>query len=237
MLQADKALVVTARCAFRGIPFPCESGARLHVAPRLSIACGAVAILAVVANAITEHGSSIIRTIERGSIAAPLNEEQFDSEDILGALDRFQRAVLARVDSDDISRVKAHWKAAAALAVADETFPVALAPTLDDASLNELDAQVAGHRSLAVELVRAADSRWPLLRKFNVGLESLDAQMKTSLEEVGKIFGRVVARERLVDANRILDDMSKRAGALAVPQGYGQDTVRVIAASEAALQS
>ncbi|MSQ92440.1 MAG: diguanylate cyclase, partial [Gammaproteobacteria bacterium] len=207
----------------------------LGIAPRLSIAFGAVAILAFVANAITENGSSIIRAIEQGSIAAPLGEEQFDPEDILGALERLQRAVLARADSDDAARVMAHREAAVTLDAADETFPGALAPALDDASLNALDERLATHRSLAVELVRAADSRRRLLKEFNVGLESLDGQVKTSLDRTGKTFGKFVNRESLVDANRILDDMSKQASAFAVPQGYGQDTVQEITASEVAL--
>jgi diguanylate cyclase (GGDEF)-like protein len=209
----------------------------LGIAPRLSIAFGAVAILAVVANAITEHGTAIIRTIEKGSIAAFVDEEPFDFEEILGALDRFQRAVLARVDSDDTERVKAHREAAAALAVAHESFPAALAPTLDEASLSGLDGQIAVHRSLGIELVRAADSRRRLLKEFDVGLEALDGQMKTSLDQTGKIFGKLVAHEHLVDANRILDDMSKQASAFAVPQGYGQDTLWPIVASEAALSA
>jgi diguanylate cyclase (GGDEF)-like protein len=251
MIRADKALVVTCPMSSpRPSNFPTRAppGSAwrrlsqwlpfetcLGIAPRLSIAFGAVAILALAANAITEHGIAILRTIETGSVAAPVADEQAGPDVLPVALDHFQRAALARVDSDDAVRVKVHREAAAALTAAKRAFATALATALDDASLGKLDSQVTAHKRLAVELVGTADARRRLLTEFNAGFESLDARMKASLDRTWKILGKVVARQYLVDANRMLDTMRKQTAEFAVPQGYSKETLVAIAASEGTL--
>jgi len=81
---------------------------RLGIAPRLSFAFGAVAILTVVANQITDHGSTLIRAIEQAPVVAPRFEEQQSPEVLPAALDELQRAVLARADSEAGARVQAY---------------------------------------------------------------------------------------------------------------------------------
>jgi diguanylate cyclase (GGDEF)-like protein len=208
--------------------------ARLGIATRLSIAFGAVAILTVAANAITEYGSTIIRAIEQAPLAAPLADEQLGPDALPAALDQFQQVVLARVDSVDPSRVEVHQQAAAALELARETYSGALAPTLDDATLLDLDGQVTAHMLLAATLVQSADSRRRLLNEFNVEFATLDERMKASLGRAWSSVGKVSGREYLIEANRILDELRKQATGFAVLQGYGKGTVRAIVASERA---
>jgi len=218
------------RRLFRRAPY--ES--RLGIAPRLSIAFGAVAILTVVANQITEHGSSLIRAIEQAPLATPGFAEEQSPEVLPAALDQFQRAVIMRADSAAAPRVEEFEAAVAALDAARQTYFDALRPTLDDAKLQSLDGQVATHQQLGVQLVKSADSRRRLLIEFSIELEALDARMKSSLDRVWAAFGKVLGRDYLVAANRILDELRKDSGDLSVLQGYGPGTVRELVASEKA---
>ncbi len=207
---------------------------RLGIAPRLSIAFGAVAILTVVANQISEHGSALIRALERAPVVAPRLEEQQSPEILPVALDQFQRAALARADSEAASRVTAYEEATAALEDARAAYFETLTPTLDATTLLGLDSQVTTHGQLGALLVKSADSRRRLLNEFNIELADLDRRMKASLDRVSATFGRVVGREYLLEANRILDELGDHAANLAVLQGYGPGTVRALRASEKA---
>ena len=207
---------------------------RLGIAPRLSIAFGAVAILTVVANQITEHGSTFMRAIQQAPLAASLADIQPGPDVLPAALDQLQQAVLSRLDSADAVRVKAHDEATAALGAARVTYSGALSPTLDGATLSALNDQLTAHASLADDLVRSADARRRLLNEFNIEFESLDERMKASLDRVWALFGKTFGREYLIDANRILSELGRHAGEFAVIQGYGESTVRAIAADEKA---
>jgi len=207
---------------------------RLGIAPRLSFAFGAVAILTVVANQITDHGSTLIRAIEQAPVVAPRFEEQQSPEVLPAALDELQRAVLARADSEAGARVQAYEEATATLDVARGTYFEALTPTLDAATLLRLDSEVTTHRQLGGQLVTSADSRRRLLNEFNIELAALDERMKVSLDRVWAIFGKVLGREYLIEANRILDALEGQAAGLSMLQGYGPGTVRALRASEKA---
>ncbi|MGH8130791.1 MAG: putative bifunctional diguanylate cyclase/phosphodiesterase, partial [Steroidobacteraceae bacterium] len=167
-------------------------------------------------------------------VIAPRIEELPGPDLLPSALDQFQQAVLARVDSADVVRVKAHEEATAALEIARETYAGALAPTVDEATLLDLDGQVTTHTLQAGELVRSADSRRRLLNEFSIEFESLDKRLKASLDRVWEIFGKVYGREYLVESNRILNELGRHAADFAVLQGYGQGTVRAIIVREKA---
>ena len=193
-----------------------------------------MAILTVVANQITEHGSTLIRAIESTPVSAPRFEEQQSPEVLPAALDQFQRAALARADSEIIARAQAYDESTAALDAARGTYFETLTPTLDAATLLRLDSEVTTHRQLGDQLVTSADSRRRLLNEFNIELAALDGRMKASLDRVWAIFGKVLGREYLLEANRILDELEGNAANLSVLQGYGPGTVRELRASEKA---
>jgi hypothetical protein len=109
-------------------------GARLGIATRLSIAFCAVAVLAVAANAIIEHGTSMLRAVETAPVPAPVANAQSAPDLLPAALDRFNLAVLGRVESEQGQREQTYREAAAALATAHADYSTAIAPTLDDAA-------------------------------------------------------------------------------------------------------
>ena len=92
----------------RRLPRP----SRLGIAARLAIAFGAVAVLTVAANQIAERGSSLMRAIATAPVVAAGVDDR-TAEVLPAALDQYQRAVLARIDSAAVARAKADADAGA----------------------------------------------------------------------------------------------------------------------------
>ncbi len=226
--------MAAAQSALRGLLAGNRSESRLGIAARLSIAFGAVAILTIGANKITEDGSSLVRAMERAPLSAPELEEDRNAEALPAALDEFQRAVIARADSPTSLKAAAYDESTAALDAARQAYFEALTPALDAASLLGLDSQVATHARLGAQVVKSADSRRRLLKELDIELDALDARMKSSLDRVWAIFGKVVGREYLVEANRILDELGGHVAEFSVLEGYNPRTVSAVRAREQA---
>ncbi|MGE0029602.1 MAG: putative bifunctional diguanylate cyclase/phosphodiesterase [Steroidobacteraceae bacterium] len=211
-------------------------GARFGIATRLSIAFCAVAVLAVAANAIIEHGTSMLRAIETAPVAAPVADAQSAPDLLPAALDRFHLAALARVESEQDQREKTFREATAALMAAHAEYSAAIGPTLDDeSSIRGLAEAIASHQRLADELVGTADARRLLPRKLNAEIGFLDARLKEALDQAVKLLGRLMTRQYLVDANQVLDEMRAQAAGLAAPAGYNPRGLHAIADGERAL--
>ena len=211
-------------------------GARLGIATRLSIAFCAVAILAVAANAIMEHGTSMLRAIEEAPIAVPMAEERSAPDLLPAALDRFHLAVLGRVESDESQRAQSQREATAALTAAHQDYAASIASALDDdASIGKLAETIASHQQLADELVKAADARRRLPRQLIAEVEFLDLRLKESLDQAMKLLGSLMTRQYLVDANQVLDGMHRQAAGFSTPGGYDLQASQAIAAGERAL--
>ena len=224
--QYRSAGAALARAARRPIP-RLPRARRLGIAARLSIAFGAVTILAVVANQIAEHGSALVRRLaETQVVAASLDDRT--AEALPSALDQFQRAVLARVDSQSAPRVAAQDQAIAMLDAARGNYFDALRPTIDDTILVGVEVQVAAHADVGAQLVRSADARRRLLTELDIEFESLDVRIKSSLDRVWAVFGKVVGRDYLVEASRTLDELGRYIDDLGDLHGYGPGTVRAI---------
>ena len=138
---------------------------RLGIAARLSIAFSVVAILTVAANQIAEHGSSLIRVMAAAPVVSPPLDDR-TAESLPTALDQFQRAVLARVESTAAPRDKAEaergrrTRRSPGRAIWD-----ALRPTIGDDVLRGLEGQVSAHSALGAQLVRSSDARRRLPRR------------------------------------------------------------------------
>lgn len=211
-------------------------GARLGIATRLSIAFCAVAVLAVAANSIIEHGTSMLRAIETAPIAAPAADTRSAPDLLPAALDRFHLAALGRVESEQGQREKTFREAAAALTAAHAEYSAAIAPTLDgESSISGLAQAIESHQRQADELVRTADARRRLPRKLAAEIGFLDARLKESLDQAVKLLGRLMTRQYLVDANQVLDGMQAQASGLAAPAGYDPRRLQAIADGERAL--
>ncbi len=211
-------------------------GARLGIATRLSIAFCAVAVLAVAANAIIEHGASMLRTIGTAPVAPSVVDASSAPDLLPEALDRFHVAALARAEAEQNQRERTFRDAAAALTAAHAEYSAAISLTLDDeASIDGLAEAIASHRRLADRLVRTADARRRLPRKLDAEIGFLDARLKESLDQAVRLLGRPMTRQYLVDANQVLDEMRAQATGLATPAGYDPRALHAIADGERAL--
>ncbi|HEY8265207.1 MAG TPA: EAL domain-containing protein, partial [Steroidobacteraceae bacterium] len=206
---------------------------RLGIAARLSIAFSVVAILTVAANQIAEHGSSLIRVMAAAPVVSPPLDDR-TAESLPTALDQFQRAVLARVESTAAPRDKAELEAAAALDAARASYLDALRPTIGDDVLRGLEGQVNAHSQLGAQLVRSSDARRRLVNELDIEYQSLDGRVKSSMDRVWAVFGKVIGRDYLVEASRTLDDLGRHLDDLGDLHGYGPSTVRAIIVREKA---
>jgi len=209
------ALTLARRRVTRRVP----RAGRLGIAARLSIAFGAVAVLTVAANQIAEHGSTLIRTMAQATVVPPGLDNR-TAEVLPAALNQFQRALLARVDSAAAPRVQAHDEAVAALDAARITYLAALRPTIDDAVLRGLEAEVTGHSELGAHLLRTSDARRRVLNELEIEFESLDVRIKSSLDRVWAVFGKVIGRDYLLEASRTLDELGRHLDDLGDLHGY-----------------
>ena len=207
---------------------------RLGIAARLSFAFGAVAILAVAANQIAERGNTLMNAIAAAPVVTAALDER-TAELLPAALDQFQRAVLARVDSPAVARVTALADATTAFDGAGRNFAGALRPNVGEAVLAGLDAELTAHAELGAQVVRSADARRRLLNELDIEFQSLDGRVKSSLDRVWAVFGKVIGRDYLVEASRTLDEMARYLDDMDGLHGYGPATVRSIAVREKAL--
>jgi diguanylate cyclase (GGDEF)-like protein len=211
-------------------------GRRLGIAARLSIAFFAVTLLAVAANQIAERGSALLRAMAEAPVAAPAPDTR-PAEGLPSALDQFQRAVLARVESSAAPRRQAKDEASLALEAARAAHLAALRPTIDDAILLGLETQSSAHAQLGEQLVRSADTRRRLLTELDIEYEALDVRIKSSLDRVWAVFGKVIGRDYLLEASRTLDELGRHLDDLGDLHGYGQGTIRAITLREKAFSS
>jgi len=212
-----------------------SAGSRLGIGARLSIAFGAVAVLAVTANAIIEHGSSMLRTIETGPVAVPTAAPATDPDALPAALDRFQLAVLGRMDSKDAARERAYQESSAALETAREDFARAVGTPTGDPATGDLAAAITAHRQLADRLVSGADARQRLPPELNRELSSLDARLKSALERAVQLLGRNMTRQYLVDANQVIDGMRGSTVEYGATAAYDRKALQSVAAGERSL--
>jgi len=229
--RATATLISAWRRALRWISFETPLG----IVPRLSIAFAAVAILAVVVNLVSEHGRTIIRSMERGYPAAPAEAGQQEADRLPASLETLLRATLARAERNDHARSARYREAVEAFTAARESYRTAVTPLLGAGPLTVLEEHAAAHAVLAADLVRASDTRPQLLQELNAELGSLDARITASLDRTVRIFGKVVSREFLAAASALLDEMATQTAALAVPQPATTKNVAALARNEAAL--
>ena len=227
--RSAAATAIAWRRALRRLP----RASRLGIAARLSLTFGAVAALTVAANQIAERGNALLSAIASAPVVTAGLDER-TTEILPGALDQFQRAVLARVDSTAAPRAAALGEAGATLEAARATYAGALRPNVDGAALAGLESEVVAHAELGAQVVRSADARRRLLNELEIEFQSLDRRVKSSLDRVWAVFGKVIGRDYLVEASRTLDEMARYIDDMDDLHGYGPATVRSIAVREKA---
>jgi diguanylate cyclase (GGDEF)-like protein len=223
---------------------------RLGIAPRLLIGLSGVAVLALAANFLVEQRilvkqTQITRiepppfvpvalTIPTAPAVAPAVDlrSSVSSEAFKSALERFGRAVAARVenrnDPADLEEDLAAKDLSRRLTmyVADVG---ALAVNLD---IKGISAKVKAYETQGTELVQSADEGRRALTTYETSFESLNARVKHSLGGAWTILGRVVARQSLLRLSEDLDTLRTNSVTLAAKKSVDPAALAALANSE-----
>lgn len=184
------------------------------------VAFASVAVLAAAANFIVERGVSIVTDSATSSpvpippaeinaaqvdlaVRAPAPVKTLSAEELTRALERFDEAVYAAVQSDSIEIQARYRQAGNELDRASASF-TAQAKAFGETAYDSLPASLRQHQREAAKWIDLSQGRRRLLREYSETLEHMDGRVNASLDGAFKIFGRVVARQSLVQLNTSL---------------------------------
>jgi diguanylate cyclase (GGDEF)-like protein len=216
-----------------------KQGLRLGIGPRLAIALATGGALVLTLNFLVQKVVFVERTTRVTQfvqppvplvgadvtplLAAPLPvanlpapEPQYRSvtaDRLLAALDHFDEAVRARVATDGLASNAGYQRTVAELDGALTSF-MSAATAISGKSFAKLAGGFKTHERDAATLIAAGDHRRELSAQYAALFETLNARDKASLDHSWKIFGRVVARQSLLQISSDLDALRKQAASL-----------------------
>jgi diguanylate cyclase (GGDEF)-like protein len=200
----------------------------LGITNRLMLSFAAVAVLAAAANLIAENGVEVIRThhLDRGLTSVPptidangaalrgsavstvATEPRELSGDLLAAaIERYQRAVEVRAAVDSPAAIAEERSATQNLESASEGGQPAA--KLPDPQKGHRRQALQNYEAAGRNSIRLADARHAALQDIAGCAEAIDQQLNTSLDGAWKIFGRVLARQSLLQLRSELDDIRR----------------------------
>ncbi len=214
-----------------------------------------VGALVLVANLVVEQGTLIVRTTETTRLAPPppvaavaprllqapptavLPERPaITSEALATALDRFARAVHERVRAKTEESDTEYRGAVAALTQASQAF-VARAAAMRGTSFAKLELRVRAYQEHGDTLVRLADDRRAMMNDYLGLFETLYARVNKSLSSAWRVFGRVIARQSLVQLASDLDALRRASSALTTAENEQAPGLQPLLATEHAITS
>src|SRR3984957_13076454 len=222
----------------------------LGITARLSISLAAVAVLGAAANMLAQESVSIIRirlsmppNVPAPSLPAapsvpipqpaarPNALARKSLESLTGAVDRFERASQARAKLDSAANVAEYLSAADALRRLSPDYGDATARTEQTAAIARL---VAEYLDRGHVLISVADERRLARIEHARHTEAIDRRIQTSLDAAWKIFGRVFARQSLLQLRAQRDAIRQHSEALLAGDAVSPADMDLLAASETA---
>ena len=209
----------------------------MGITGRLTLAFAAVAIFAVAANVVVEHGVQVVRSthLER-SLYSPVPEAigvrrivvppvlpaagrrvsgEAEIRRFVSAVDRVQssteiRAATESADSEaELSASSKELSAAAA-----DLRSVLPRPSLRP----EMDEALLAFREAGAGYVQRSDARRSAAREYLARLDDLDARITVSINAGWKFFGRVLARESLLTVHSDIESLRRLFGGIGDPE-------------------
>jgi diguanylate cyclase (GGDEF)-like protein len=217
--------------------FRAALGERLNfgIAARQIAAFVCVAVLALAANFIVEKEVLIERTTEivrqsppeiasklvsapTQTVADPLparvpERRLVTSEALKYALDHFSRAAQDRVGMNTPDAEADYQRAASELDAAVQSF-TSQAASISGRSFSKLASEVTAQKMTGDELVSLADTRHTMLGNYSTLFEAIYARANDSLKDAWKVFGRIVARQSLLQLSADLDGLRRSSTAV-----------------------
>jgi diguanylate cyclase (GGDEF)-like protein len=201
------------------------------ITSRLMIAFIGVGALLLAANFIVEENVLVERTTEITRIApAPAavipqpvieaprviiaQRQVVTSEPLVAVLDRFGRATQDRVATKSEQSEAEYQQSSSDLDTAARAFETQAA-AISGKSFQKLSTGIDDYRTHAAEIVVMADHRQAVAGEYSSLFEDLSARVNSSVKAAWKIFGRVVARQSLLQLSADFEDLRRGFTALA----------------------
>ena len=124
------------------------------------------------------------------------------------SIGRYQRAIQVRTSIDDAAATNEMQAAADALENAYHKVHVEMDARGQGPSL--LGSRTKAYAAAGAELIQIADARRAALAAYTIHADRMDQRLTKSLDGALKIFGRVLARQSLMQLHVELDDMRHR---------------------------
>ena len=221
--MSKKMRQIVARLSELTRPFA-RAGARIGIVGHLVLAFAVVSAFAIAANLFAQHGTLLIEKTDTVIIQEPVSVPlqvipaaapaqravepspvKISSTQLLAAIDLHHRQALARAEVPGADNEEAFIRAAENLRAETAKFATAGRGSVDSRQMEDFSSRVRSHEAAAANLVRMADARRELVSQYRQHFEAMDSQMKASVDRAWKIFGRVIARESLIQLSRDLD--------------------------------
>jgi diguanylate cyclase (GGDEF)-like protein len=231
-----QALVHRADAYIRGI-FP------LGITARLAISFIAVAALAAAANLIAQESLSVILWSKRPPVPAsptldllrmqnaPVSAaiEKKQVEVLVSAVDRFGLATQLRAETNSAASEAEYAAALNALDALRRTSTDFLA---DGRAKIKFDHAVAEYLELGRQIVLFADQRRAARIEHSKLLESINDRLQTTLDGAWKIFGRVIARQSLIQLRLELDAVRQHSERIVLGEEIDANDLEALTGSE-----
>jgi diguanylate cyclase (GGDEF)-like protein len=214
----------------------------LGITARLGISLAAVAVLGAAANMLAQESVSIIRirmsmppvlpvlslaaspgAIDPPPVAQAAAAQRKNAEELTRAVDRYERASQFRAKTSTV-----------AADIELQSAADALVKSARNAQSTAVSHSVAQFLDGGRALVSVADERRLARVEHSRHFEAIDGQIQRSLDTAWKIFGRVIARQSLLQLRTHLDAIRQHSEALLSGEAVSPAELDLLAASESA---
>jgi diguanylate cyclase (GGDEF)-like protein len=229
------------------------------IAARLITAFVGVGVLAVAANFIVEQGALVEKTTEITRVAPapapeiaspvvasePLPEPPappqpprriVTSEALIMAIDRFSRAVKDRSSGKTEETESEYQGSSAELATSSGSF-IAQAQSIAGKPFGKLGTAIQTYKDHGLQLVQLSDERHANMSEYSTLFEQIYARANDSLKGAWKVFGRVVARQSLLQLSADLDGLRRSSVAIGSADSTDAPEMQALLSTEQAIIS
>ena len=226
-------------------------GLRWGIGARLGLAFAAVAGLAVAANLLTQHEIAVVNTTRIVPVAVPVTPTSVPvqqpapspttkliaADRIIAAIEQYEDAVRSRTLVHNEDSDNRFDDATRTLRQQALTFAAQAPGTISPATLHTVRERLDSYSSHGDELSRIADARQEQVTEISKHLESLDAQLQSSIDRAWKILGRVIARKSLMDLKSQLGEVRHQFASLQPTEDFDIEALSGLTNRESALEA
>ncbi|MDP9088127.1 MAG: EAL domain-containing protein [Pseudomonadota bacterium] len=214
----------------------------LGITARLTLSFIAVTVLAATANLIARESVSVVLfsrpvhelppaqvvppTISSQAAPLPAQIEKKRSEALAAVADRFELASELRAEANSVASVSEYVAAEKTLRAAANDFPVgSLAKTA-------LERAVTEYIDRGRQVVLLADQRRAARLEYSKLMQAMSDRLQSTLEGAWKIFGRVIARQSLIELRVELDAIREHGEGIILGESVDAGEIKALTASE-----